>query len=485
MTELKYRYDPPLVRGLYCVYMAGSIECAFSQHQDCMEIDGCLFHKGASGCRIEYFYSDKCRSEQAATVIRALAESNRDFPEEIFVADPEYEYNSDVWVDLNEEQKDALRKAYAEAREKLYGVKKVLVVDPGHDEGSRAAETLCAVQEGTLVVQAVVDTNDISPNLNEDVILAQDNPSNPLLESTKAFKQQEILESGLQQRRDGEAAVDKEMSGRSLVDILKTFRNRGSTEIKFTKEDWDNRKPQTEEDRKEMEELHMDLVLEGQRLYLDTREDKSIEQLPAYGGARVSEYSEKKDAYIPDLMEKPKPYYSIPGSMLGMAVGGMLGAVAGDFRENGGVGSLAEKPTEHVVDGHTKAVNTALEDALRTVCDVYGKESSIIEESHNITRKGIKSLMRRCGLDGKSRKRLRKKQEQVINQRDRKFRDRTRKLQKLLEYHIRSLEFVFQGPPFGNKNPGIAMDRRYAFPEMHKGITEQIKCNTGVFLGLE
>ena len=130
MTEFKYRYDPPLVSGLYCVYMAGSIECAFSQHQDCMEIDGCLFHKGASGCRIEYFYSDKCRSEQAATIIRALAESNRDFPEEIFVADPEYEYNSDVWVDLNEEQKDALRKAYAEAREKLYGGKKIMVVDP-------------------------------------------------------------------------------------------------------------------------------------------------------------------------------------------------------------------------------------------------------------------------------------------------------------------------------------------------------------------
>lgn len=142
MTELKYRHDPPLVKGLYSVYMAGSIECAFSQHQDCMEIDGCLFHKGASGCRIEYFYSDKCRSEQAATVIRALVESNRDFPEEIFVADPEYEYNSDVWVDLNEEQKDALRKAYAEAREKLHGGKKILVVDPGHNEGSRSAETL-------------------------------------------------------------------------------------------------------------------------------------------------------------------------------------------------------------------------------------------------------------------------------------------------------------------------------------------------------
>lgn len=369
--------------------------------------------------------------------------------------------------------------------------KKIMVADPGHDEGSRAAETLCAGQDGALVVQDVVDNKDISPDLNGDVIFAQDKPGSPLLESIKVFEQLEILESGLQQRRDRDAVMDKETAAeRSLVDILKTFHNRGSTEIRFTREDWDNREPQTEEDRKEMEQLAYDMGQETQMLYLNSmkgvREDRSIEILPADETARVSiDFSESKNAEVPDLIERPMPDYSAPGSMLGMAVGGMMGAVAGGFRENGGVGSLAEKPTEHVVDGHTKAVNTALEDALRTVCDVYGKESSIIDESHNITRKGIKYLMRRCGLDGKSRKRLRKKQEQEINLRDRKFRDRTRKLQKLLEYHIRSLEFVFQGPPFGNKNPGIAMDRRYAFPEMHKGIIEQIKCNTGVFLGLE
>jgi hypothetical protein len=97
-------------------------------------------------------------------------------------------------------------------------------------------------------------------------------------------------------------------------------------------------------------------------------------------------------------------------------------------------------------------------------------------------------LRRRCGLDGKSRKRLRKKEEQVINRRDRRFRDRTRKLKKLLKYQIESLEFVFQGPPFGNKNPGIAMDRRYAFPElkfMYNRIMEHIRSNAIDFLGLE
>jgi hypothetical protein len=297
MTELKYRYDPPLVRGLYCVYMAGSIECAFSQHQDCMEIDGCLFHKGASGCRIEYFYSDKCRSEQAATIIRALAESNRDFPEEIFVADPEYEYNSDVWVDLNEEQKDALRKAYAEAREKLYGGKKIMVVDPGHDEGSRTVETLCAVQEGTLVVQDVVDTNDISPNLNEDVILAQ-----------------------------------------NAADYMKDF------------------------------------------MELDPKERvRRIHGLPE----QEKEYKEKRSGIHADSIE---------------------------------------------VDGRKR---------IEDCCTPY--------ESHVLNKKDVRWLKRRYGMKGKARKRLRKKQEQEINLRDRKFRDRAWKSR-----------LVFMGKPDNI--------RRYLFP---------------------
>ncbi len=408
MTELKYRHDPPLVKGLYSVYMAGSIECAFSQHPDCMEIDGCLFHKGASGCRIEYFYSDKCRSEQAATVIRALVDSNRDFPEEIFVADPEYEYNSDVWVDLNEEQKDALRKAYAEAREKLYGGKKIMVVDPGHNEGSRAAETLCAVQDGVLVGEA----KDISPNLNGDVILASENTGNPLLESIKAFKQQKILESGLQQRRDRDADVLKENHER-MFGLMK---------------------------------------------------DKSIEILPADETARISVASTEKKSrgYMKDFMELD------PEERIRRLYG------------------LREQEKEYTEKRSGIHADSTEIDGAIDILDHWDKVTKEMEgESCTLTRKSLRALRRSWGLDGKSRKRLRKKQEQVINQRDRKFRDRTRKLQKLLEYHIRSLEFVFQGPPFGNKNPGIAMDRRYAFPEMHKGIIEQIKCNTGVFLGLE
>lgn len=85
---------------------------------------------------------------------------------------------------------------------------------------------------------------------------------------------------------------------------------------------------------------------------------------------------------------------------------------------------------------------------------------------------------------GKALKRRIKKEQQRINHRDRRFRDRTRKLKKLLEYHIRSLEFVFQGPPFGNKNPGIAMDRRYAFPDVPDRIMEHIRSNAIDFLGL-
>ena len=105
--------------------------------------------------------------------------------------------------------------------------------------------------------------------------------------------------------------------------------------------------------------------------------------------------------------------------------------------------------------------------------------------THNITRKGIKSLRRRCGLDGKSRKRLRKKEEQVINRRDRRFRDRTRKLRKLLKYQIESLEFVFQGPPFGDKDPKISMYRRYAFPDAPNRMIEHIRNNALDFLGLQ
>lgn len=206
--------------------------------------------------------------------------------------------------------------------------KKIMVVDPGHEEGSRAAEVLCAVQDGDLVVQAVVDTNDISPNLNEDVILAQDNPSNPLLESTKAFKQQEILESGLQQRRDRDAAILKENHERML----------------------------------------------------------------------------------------------------------------------------SEKFMERLADGTFKQGIT------HYCCE---RES------------------------GKAWKRRIKKEQQRINHRDRRFRDRTRKLKKLLEYQIKSLEFVFQGPPFGDINPVITMDRRYNFPDVPNRAIEHIR-NTAInFLGLE
>ena len=275
--------------------------------------------------------------------------------------------------------------------------KKIMVVDPGHEEGSRAAEVLCAAQGGVLVVEA----KDISPNLNGEVILIHENTSNPLLESIKAFKHQEILESGLQQSRDHEAAVLKENHERML----------------------------------------------------GLMEDKSIEFLPADGTARVSVESFKsKDAEVPDLIEKPKPAYSAPGSMLGMAMGGMLGALAGGFRRNGGTCPLSEKSSERLVGGTFK----------QGITHYYCERES-----------------------GKAWKRRIKKEQQRINHRDRRFRDRTRKLKKLLEYQIKSLKFVFQGPPFGDKDPKISMDRRYAFPAMHTGIIEHIRNNAFNFLGLE
>jgi hypothetical protein len=213
-----------------------------------------------------------------------------------------------------------------------------MVVDPGHDEGSRAAAAACKVQGGALIVQDMVDTKDISPNFNGDVM----------------------------------------------------------------------------------------------QLYLNSLkglgEDRSIEIIPADETARIRS-----------------------------------GITADSTEIDGAIDIL-----EH--------------------WDKVTKEFDFVEgynESCTLTRKSLRALRRSWGLDGKSRKRLRKKQEQEINHRDRIFRDRTRKLKKLLEYQIRSLEFVFQGPPFGNKNPVITMDRRYAFPEMNSSITEQIKRNDFNFLGLE
>ena len=248
------------------------------------------------------------------------------------------------WVDLTEDQKDALRVSYAEAFEKLYGGKNNLVADPGHDEGSRAAAAACKVQGGALVIEAIVDNTDNSPNRNGDVM----------------------------------------------------------------------------------------------QLYLNSLkglgEDRSIEIIPADETARIRS-----------------------------------GITADSTEIDGVIGILEhwDKVTKDfdLVEGY--------------------KKNKWKDESCTLTRKSLRALRRSWSLDGKSRKRLRKKQEQEINRRDRKFRDRTRKLKKLLEYQIRSLEFVFQGPPFGNKNPVITMDRRYAFPEMNSSITEQIKRNAFNFLGLE
>lgn len=449
MTQLMYEGDPLEIKGLFCVYMAGSVECALRQHPECMNADDCLFHRTDPGCGIERFYRQlaegetpmmrnvNCRSDQARILVRSLVDCKGDFPEMIFGPPPGNNPDS-FWVDLTEDQKNVLRAAYADAFGKLYGGKKIMVVDPGHDEGSRAAAAACKVQGGALVIEAIVDNTDNSPNRNEDVILTQEKPGNPLLESTKAFEQHEILESGLQQRRDREMAVLKEEYKRSLVDIIKTFRNRGSTEFRFTREDWDNRKPQTEEDRKEMEQLCYEMGQETQQLYLNSMkglgEDKSIEIIPADETARI------RSGITADSTE-------IDGAI--------------DILEHW------DKVTKEFdfVEGY--------------------KKNKWKDESCTLTRKSLRALKRSWGLDGKSLKRFRKKQEQEINRRDRKFRDRTRKLKRLLEYQIRSLEFVFQGPPFGNKNPVITMDRRYNFPDVPNRAIEHIRNNAFNFLELE
>ena len=78
-----------------------------------------------------------------------------------------------------------------------------------------------------------------------------------------------------------------------------------------------------------------------------------------------------------------------------MAMGGMLGALAGGFRRNEGTGPLSEKSSEHLVEGTFK----------QGITHYYCERES-----------------------GKAWKRRIKKEQQRINHRDRRFRDRTRKL---------------------------------------------------------
>lgn len=338
MTQLMYEGDPLEINGLFCVYMAGSVECALRQHPECMNADDCLFHRTDPGCGIERFYRQlaegetpmmrnvNCRSDQARILVRSLVDYKGDFPEMIFGPPPGNNPDS-FWVDLTEDQKNVLRAAYADAFGKLYGGKKIMVADHGHDEGSRAAAAACKVQGGALVIDAIVDNTDNSPNRNGDVM--------PL--------------------------------------YLNSLKGLG--------------------------------------------EDRSIEIIPADETARIR-------------------------------------------------------------SGHT-ADSTEI-DGMKRVEDCRTPYESCI-----LSKKDVRWLQRRYGMTGKYKKRLRKKQEQEINRRDRRFRDRTRKLKKLLEYQIRSLEFVFQGPPFGNKNPVITMDRRYAFPDAPNRAIEHIRNTAFNFLGLE
>lgn len=278
MTQLMYEGDPLEIKGLFCVYMAGSVECALRQHPECMNADDCLFHRTDPGCGIERFYwqlaegetpmmrNVNCRSDQARILVRSLVDCKGDFPEMIFGPPPGNNPDS-FWVDLTEDQKNVLRAAYADAFGKLYGGKKIMVVDPGHGEGSRSAAARCVMQaEGAIVIEAVADMM--------DKVLSQDS-------TQKDMEEMEQLNYDLGQ----ETQMLYLNSMRAMNDSANRRRGRqlGKTDSKKAFEAF---------------------KLSGDGVPM-LQEDRSIEIIPADKTARISDTSiEKKSPdYMKDFME--------------------------------------------------------------------------------------------------------------------------------------------------------------------------------------
>lgn len=424
MSQLMYGDDPPVIKGLFCVYMAGSVECALRQHPECMNAEDCLFHRTDPGCGIEQHYRELsysatpmlcnvyCRSDQARILVRTLAEQKGDFPEMIFGLPPGNNPDS-FWVSFTEDQKAFLRKSYREAYECLYGEKRSGTSDPGHEEGSRTAVVVCTV-----------DDTDNSPNRNSDIIPA---------DYMKDFM--ELDPDERKRRLHGLPAKserpDSERGGMSADVITLDGRVVYSGPIALNPDREyvivGGKMPEVPEHFKEKGSgtvSDAEVCLPGLPVRDDTEQHNALSE----------------HARVEAVTRNP-----VAGSLLGMAVGGMLGAVSGISQSAVSPGQLSGKFRERLVEG------TYERGITQYLCE---RESS------------------------KAWKRRMKKERQRIVHRDRAYRELLHRFKRLMEDEsMPGFKGMFGTydpilPGNSNKPVGIAFTSRY-------GILDDLDRTTG------
>lgn len=424
MTQLMYDEDILEIKGLFCVYIAGSVECALRQHPECMNAEDCLFHRTDPGCGIEQHYRELsysatprlcnvyCRSDQARILVRTLEEQKGDFPEMIFGLPPGNNPDS-FWVSFTEDQKAFLRKSYREAYERLYGEKRSGTPDPGHEEGSRTAVVVCTV-----------DDTDNSPNRNSDIIPADYMKDFMELDPDERKR----MLHGLPAKSE---RPDSERGGMS-ADVI-TLDGR----VVY-------RSPITLNPDKEyvivggkMPEVPEHFKEKGSGTVSDA--EVCLPVLPMR--ANTEQHSALSEhARVEAVTRNP-----VAGSLLGMAVGGMLGAVSGISQSAVSPGQLSGKFREGLVEG------TYEQGFTHYICE---RESS------------------------RAWKRRMKKERQRIIHRDRLHRDLMRRFKRLMEEDaLPGMKLMFGkfDPSIpGNPNTpvGIAFTSRY-------GILDDLDRTTG------
>lgn len=376
MTQLMYEGDPLEIKGLFCVYMAGSVECALRQHPECMNADDCLFHRTDPGCGIERFYRQlaegetpmmrnvNCRSEQAVILVKALVDNKCSFPEEIFGPRPE-KSSYPFWVDLTEDQKNVLRAAYAGAFEKLYGEKKILVVDQGSDEASRSAAVRCVTQaEDAVVIEAVTDMTGNRPDLVSDIL-----PHEYMKDFMDLDPDERLMKlHGMPAKSE---RPDKERSGMSADVIEQDGRIIYKSPIALNPDKHyiiaGGKMPEVPEHFKEKglgAVSDAQACLPGQPMRDNTEQHNALSEQARVEAETCSEgtvegIGEHKFIFVgppgwgKSESEGTNTPYSALGSVLGMAMGGALGAAAGGFPVSASSGSLSlsEKFRERLVEG--------------------------------------------------------------------------------------------------------------------------------------
>lgn len=471
MTQLMYEGDPLEIKGLFCVYMAGSVECALRQHPECMNADDCLFHRTDPGCGIERFYQQlaegetpmmrnvNCRSDQARILVRSLVDCKGDFPEMIFGPPPGNNPDS-FWVDLTEDQKNVLRAAYADAFGKLYGGKKIMVVDPGHDEGSRSAAARCVMQaEGVVVIDAVVDMTGNRPDLVSDILPHEYMKDFMELDPDERLRKLHGMPAKSERpdkERNGLSADVIEQDGRityksptaplhnperyiivsgKMPEVPEHFKGEGFVPVS------DAQACLPGQPMRDNTEQH-NALSEQARVEAETCSEGTVEGIGEHKFIFVGPPGWGKSE-----SEGTNTPYSALGSVLGMAMGGALGAAAGGFPGSASSGSLSlsEKFRERLVEG------TYEQGFTHYICE---RESS------------------------KAWKRRMKKERQIIIHRDRMHRELMHRFKRLMEEEalpgMKLMFGKFDPAIIGNPNTpvGLAFTSKY-------GIIDDLDRTTG------